>query len=62
MLLQKLLAVLDELESLKPKVRHQLDELEKARKATQVNQFHRTNHVSKGSLSYNNKQVSLGGY
>lgn len=64
MLLQKLLAVLDELEILKPKVRRQLDELEKAHTATQMHQFDGPNKITyasslnnKSSLIYVNKQV-----
>ncbi|KAK6161024.1 hypothetical protein DH2020_004405 [Rehmannia glutinosa] len=64
MLLQKLLAVLDELETLKPKVRRQLDELEKVNTATPMHQFDGPNKISyasslnnKSSLIYSNKQM-----
>lgn len=61
---QKLLAVLDELETLKPKVRRQLDEPEKVKSATQQHEFNVPNQISyvsslnnRTSLSYTNKQV-----
>ncbi|KAL9161256.1 hypothetical protein ABFS82_07G008800 [Erythranthe guttata] len=61
---KKLLAVLDELETLKPKVRRQLDEQEKVKSATQLNQFSGSNQISdlsssshKASLSYSNNQM-----
>lgn len=63
MVLQKLLAVLDELEILKPQVRRQLDEMEKV-STTHMNQFDGPNKISyassvnnKDSLTYSNKQV-----
>lgn len=64
--LQKLLSVLDELENLKPKVRRQLDELEKGNSTAQMDQFDGPNKISyapplnnNGSMtmSYSNKQV-----
>ncbi|EYU44004.1 hypothetical protein MIMGU_mgv1a022115mg [Erythranthe guttata] len=62
---KKLLAVLDELETLKPKVRRQLDEQEKVKSATQLNQFSGSNQISdlsssshKASLSYSNNQLT----
>ncbi|KAL6532540.1 hypothetical protein OROGR_014510 [Orobanche gracilis] len=61
---KKLLAVLDELEILKPKVRRQLDELEKANTATQMHQFdgpikitYASSLNNKSSLIYGNKQM-----
>lgn len=64
MVLQKSLAVLDELEALKPKVRRQLDEQKKVRTTSQMNQFDGPNSISyassvnkKASSSYINKQV-----
>ncbi|GFQ04320.1 amsh-like ubiquitin thioesterase 3 [Phtheirospermum japonicum] len=61
---KKLLSVLDELETLKPKVRRQLDELEKANSTTQTHRFDGPNKISyapslnnKTSLTYSNKQV-----
>ncbi|KAG8370493.1 hypothetical protein BUALT_Bualt14G0122500 [Buddleja alternifolia] len=62
---KKLLAVIDELENLKPQVRRQQDELDKVNTATQKHQFDGPNQISyvsslnnKASLSYNNKQMS----
>ncbi|GFP99630.1 amsh-like ubiquitin thioesterase 3 [Phtheirospermum japonicum] len=62
---KKLLSVLDELETLKPKVRRQLDELEKANTTTQTHRFDGPNKISyapslnnKPSLTYSNKQIS----
>ncbi|KAK4483301.1 hypothetical protein RD792_010486 [Penstemon davidsonii] len=64
---KKLLAVLDELETLKPQVRRQLDELDKVKKETKLHQFGGPNQISyassfnnKDSLSYNNKQQADG--
>lgn len=64
MVLQKSLAVLDELEALKPKVRRQLDEQKKVSTTSQMNQFGGPNSISyassvnnKASSSYINKQV-----
>ncbi|PIN19234.1 SMAD6 interacting protein AMSH, contains JAB/MPN/Mov34 domain [Handroanthus impetiginosus] len=59
---KKLPSVLDELETLKPQVRRQLDEQEKVNTATQVRQFDGPNKFAssvnnKASLSYSNKQM-----
>lgn len=62
---KKSLAVLDELEALKPKVRRQLDEQKKVSTTSQMNQFGGPNSISyassvnnKASSSYINKQMS----
>ncbi|KAI3469316.1 hypothetical protein Pfo_025979 [Paulownia fortunei] len=61
---KKLLAVLDELETLKPQVHRQLEELKKVNTATQMHQFDGPNKISyasslnkKASLGYSNKQM-----
>ncbi|KAL3626577.1 hypothetical protein CASFOL_030126 [Castilleja foliolosa] len=62
---KKLYSVLDEVETLNSKVRHQLDELEKADTTTQQHRFDVPNKISyapslnnKPSLTYSNKQMS----
>lgn len=66
MVLQKLLAVLDELEALKPKVRLQLDEQKTFSTNTQMHQLDGPTSVSytpsvnnKASLNYSSKQVFI---
>lgn len=66
MVLQKLLAVLDELEALKPKVRLQLDEQKTFSTNSQMHQLDGPTSVSytpsvnnKASLNYSSKQVFI---